>query len=272
MSETADTGQEAPKPGSDEYNEAMAAKVKGDPNIDPNGPDEVPVPPMPEGGHEKFYNAKTGEYDWANHAKELQYRLDQSKGKDKQEDEDVTPLGEDEAAQAVTGAGLDPDILAQEIMSEGDISEDHRKALNKAGFSDAFIDAQIDNYMKATDARTGEALEYVGGESEWNKINAWAQSNLTEQEQALYNQMLAGPNWSVGLDALKARYQANSKTGMEGRLMSGTETGGTSVGYQSRAEMKADMQNPKYKTDPVFRRQVMEKVQNANFSADNAGY
>ena len=64
------------KPGSEEYNKEMADKFQSQ-EAEPTQ-EEVPIQGMPEGGADKFYNKETGEYDWKNHAKELQYKIDQS--------------------------------------------------------------------------------------------------------------------------------------------------------------------------------------------------
>lgn len=70
-----------PEKGTQEYNEQMAQRFeqglndKGNAQTFDSPPPEIA--PMPEGGHDKFYNKETGEYHWENHSKELQYRIDQ---------------------------------------------------------------------------------------------------------------------------------------------------------------------------------------------------
>ena len=57
--------------GSPEYNQAMADKFNNREVAEVDPVEKLPVEPKPEGGHDKFYNAETGQYDWQNHAKEL---------------------------------------------------------------------------------------------------------------------------------------------------------------------------------------------------------
>ena len=78
-----------PEKGTQEYNEQMAQRFeqglndKGNAQTFDSPPPEIA--PMPEGGHDKFYNKETGEYHWENHSKELQYRIDQQGKKAKTE-------------------------------------------------------------------------------------------------------------------------------------------------------------------------------------------
>ena len=49
-----------PALGSQEYNEQMSLKFQNQSIGDVDEQDELPVAPMPENGHEKFYNKSTG--------------------------------------------------------------------------------------------------------------------------------------------------------------------------------------------------------------------
>ena len=65
-----------PAVGSDEYNEQMVNKYRTQEADGDTGEELVPIAGMPEGGFDKFYDDKTGNYSWENHAKELAYRLE----------------------------------------------------------------------------------------------------------------------------------------------------------------------------------------------------
>lgn len=275
MSQETDPNQ-GPKPGTPEYDQEMAKRGRGEnmPASDDEGTqDKPPVPDMPEGGQEKFYNKETGEYDWANHAKDLQYRLDQAKGKNGKDDpnanEDPAEGGEDPAEKAVTSLGLDPTELVQQITTTGAISDEARQKLIEAGYDEALIDSYTELAKSHVEASAQDALEYVGGEQGWNQVKTWADQNLSEEEKVRYNQALGGEDWRQAVDALRFRMGQSKPTAREGSLDLGDAPTNTSPsGYRSRAEMKRDMADPKYTSDPAFRQQVMQKMRFATWDLD----
>jgi hypothetical protein len=257
--------QEQVAPGSDEYNQQMADKFANQEQLVDDPSDEVPVSPMPEGGLEKFYDKATGEYNWQNHAKELEYRMNQGKVSD-EDKQNVERASTQEVTDIVQRAGLNPDDLRQQLMTNGSLTEEAIASLEKQGLRRELIDLYVDNWNYRVDAQRTAALDYAGGENEWQDLAAWAAQNLPESEVGRYNELLASPEWKVAIDALKVRRGSQN---FEPNLVGGSETvSGTSFGYRSKSEMKADMSNPKYASDPSFRKQVMQKIQSATWDMD----
>jgi len=124
-------------PGSEEYNQQMIDRFQGqDAEAElGNQPDPVPVQPMPEGGYEKFYDQSTGEYNWENHAKELAYRLQQQQSQEQVEDQQTGETAEQKTAvnDIITQAGLDPNVLRQQLEDNGELAEDAMVALERVG-------------------------------------------------------------------------------------------------------------------------------------------
>ena len=78
--------QQQPVVTEDQYNATMAAAYRGQGNQEAD-PVELPPPAaMPEGGVDKFYNKQTGEYNWAAHAREAEYRLGQYRNQTQEPD------------------------------------------------------------------------------------------------------------------------------------------------------------------------------------------
>ena len=260
--------EEVLTPGSEEYNASMADKFINQDKIDTDPEEKLPVVAMPDNGQEKFYNAETGEYDWQNHAKELEYRLSKD---DKQEASELTDAERDEALATpeyqaqdiVQRAGLDAAELKGQLEADGDLSEEAYAALEKQGLRRDIVELYVDNMNYRREQQTAEALEYAGGETEWNSLAQWAASNLPTDEGQRYNELLATPEWKVAIDALKVRRSsANNEPNM---INGGNSQVGGQFGYRSRAEMKADMSNPMYNSDPAFREGVMRKIQSATW-------
>jgi len=258
-----------PENGSDEYNQQKAAEFKaghGTPSSE--NVDSAPIPIKPENGQDKFYNAETGVYNWEAHAAELEYRMKGENPPADLVDGEDQPEGDkaDAAALDVVGkAGLDVDSLVQQIQQEGDLSTEAKNALIAQGVDASLIDSYVENLKFRMDAESKSALDYVGGQEEWNKINAWAENNLNEADKAAYNDTLNGANWKMAADAIKSRMGQNA----EPNLMLGNELGNTASGYRSRAEMKKDMSNPEYRSNPTFRQTVIDKMSVSTYDLDS---
>lgn len=271
----ADENANTPVPGSDEYNEAMAAKARDARESTPENQDvDTPsVTPMPENGLEKFYNKETGVYDWQNHAKELEYRL-ANNGKDAKAPDDAKSdngklkLNED-AQDIISAAGLNVEALETAIRDTGELPDGAKDALIKQGIPESLIDSYVGLAKEAVANAEKSAMDYVGGEDTWTAVNEWSQANLSEGEKKMYNEMLAGENWQVAVDVLKQKMISAGALGKEGKLITGDLSGTpTATGYQSRAEMRADMKKPEYQTDPAFRKKVMDKMAVSTYPAD----
>lgn len=264
-------------PGSDEYNAQMASKYNDAKNGTGDEADieqpPVDITPMPENGSEKFYNKETGEYNWEGHAKDAEYRLNQGKPQDDANDpndKDATESDaqDDEVANVITGAGLDPDALQGQLDTNGKLDDESFEALVKAGIPKQLVEAFVDSYTFATNARIQEQLAAAGGQEQFDSLKAWAEGNLTQAERDEFNQAMQSPYWKYALDDMKARHAKSKPLGNERPLINGNGVPQGSVGYRSKSEMKRDMADPRYKTDPAFRNEVMRKVGSASWDLD----
>ena len=256
------------KPGSEEYNKEMADKFQSQ-EAEPTQ-EEVPIQGMPEGGADKFYNKETGEYDWKNHAKELQYKIDQSNQQQtpeqpQQTNEETKNEAETEQQAVdsiISRAGLQNDNLRSQLETNGDFDDATYQALQKVGIPKDIVETYVENIKFRRDRTVGDALEYVGGEESWRNMNQWAVDNLPQEEISKFNELLASDQWKIGVDAMKVRMGSNT---FEPKMTTGNQLPGTTYGYKSKSEMKADMSNPKYQNDPSFRKEVMRKMQSATW-------
>jgi len=261
---------ESPQLGTENYNQEMADKFKNQATGHQN--ETVEAPPslaMPDGGKEKFYNAETGAYDWKNHAVEAEYRANGNKTPENEPE--AKPEGEDEGQKEavtdiVTSAGLDPSDLQTQLQTTGELSEESYAALEAVGVSRDLVSSYAENFVYRQEGQLQEATQYAGGDESWKQLSEWAMKNIPEAEVASYNDMLGGADWKVAIDAIKARRV--SSTG-EPTLVNGSGISGDGMsGYRSKSEMKVDMSNPKYSTDPAFRQEVMRKMQQATWDLE----
>lgn len=268
-----ETEAQATVPGSEEYNQQMIDRFQNqDANIEEgNQPDPVPVQPIPEGGYEKFYDQSTGEYNWENHAKELAYRLQQQPEEQQVENKQTGEETEQQEAvnDIISQAGLDPNVLRQQLEDSGELAEDAMAALERVGLPRDIVETYVENLNFRREQTINEALEYVGGEQNWKDMVDWGLNNLSEGEIAQYNNLLGTPEWRIAADAIAVRMGDSAPNrAPEPSLVAGQQQSGSTFGYRSKSEMKTDMSDPRYTSDPSFRQEVMRKMQSATWDLD----
>lgn len=281
---------EKPVPGTPEYDTYMAAeydrRTTGPSHDDPTPATtekveekKAEVTAIPEGGAEKFYNKETGEYNWQAHAKEAEYRLKNGKDKPEEKPEDKPADGEKKpdadaaAADVVTKAGLNVQTLRDQIVTSGKLDDAAVEALvTKGGVPKELVEDYVALAKYRIEAETSKAVDYAGGQEGWNSLNKFAAEAMAPEERAEVNRLLGSPSWKLGIDLIRNRQAASSKTAGEPTLRSGDSSAQpTANGYRSRAEMMRDMQDQRYrghKKDPAFIRSVQDKLAVSTFDLD----
>lgn len=155
-------------------------------------------------------------------------------------------------------------VLEEVECNDGKLSDETYKMFEKAGLPREIVDYTIKGAIQEGKEEEKAILDRAGGEEQYEVMAEWAATALTPDEIDAFNQIVNEGSLQEALfavDALKARYEAAN--GKPPKLVTGTNTPSSSVGYQSRAEMIRDMSNPLYSTDPAFRKQVAEKIRNS---------
>lgn len=156
---------------------------------------------------------------------------------------------------------LDFSEYAEEFRKTGALSDESFEALEKKGFSRDTVETYLDGVQARVSRLQSSAFDVVGGKENYQTISEWAGSNLSDDELEAYNAAVASGNPAqikLAVSGLKSRYQA--ETGSESTLIGGRGGPTAPAGYQSRAELKRDMGDDKYHTDPAFRAQVEAKL------------
>lgn len=293
------TQTQTPAPGTPEYNAAMATKF----DQSQQTPAATNVTAMPDGGFEKFYDKKSGAYDWPNHVKELNYKHEQALKKNTTTEQAQTqtqtnsqsnagtkpnlevtnaepPKGADgkplegqalvdhQVGQFVEKAGLKLADVRTELEKNGKLSQDQNAALQKIGIPQVLIDEYVEGYGFRAEQARNVALEYVGGQKEWDRILTWARDNLKPEEKVSVNKELAGGNWRMAIDSLKHRAGRG-----EGNLVTtgGSNPAGNLAGYATRMDMTSAINalnergQRKYDIDSQYRAEVQQRIQLSNF-------
>jgi hypothetical protein len=142
----------------------------------------------------------------------------------------------------------------------GNLSEEDYSALAQEGLPKDVVDAYIEGLQLKATVAVNNILDSVGGKEQYTRITEWAKTNLSAEELATFNESVRvlGPNTAAAVSNLQKRYEAS--VGKPPKLIDGGKAGESSV-YQSWAQVKADMKDTRYKSDPAFRHSVEQKLE-----------
>lgn len=167
----------------------------------------------------------------------------------------------DEATKVVEKAGLDMSSLSSEYAEKGELADESYAKLEKAGIPRDMVDSYIAGQKAIAERLKADVFNLAGGENEYREMIGWAGKNLPADEQTAFNSIAAGGDMAafrVAVKGLTAQYKAAA--GSAPRLLNAEPAVNGSDTYSSWTEIKRDMANPKYDSDPAFRRQVEQKV------------
>ena len=177
------------------------------------------------------------------------------------------------AAEAVAKAGLDVSKWQEEFNTTRDVSEAGRAEIAK-GLEAMFGDKarqMVDDFIEGQRVRVenveNQIFNVAGGKDEYTKMVGWAAQNLNASEQAAYNAAMDSNDvnaMSLAVEGLRAKYTRSE--GSSPSLLSGDNTvGDTNAGFASTFEMTSAMKDPRYRTDPVYRKSVEQRAMRSNF-------
>jgi hypothetical protein len=201
--------------------------------------------------------------------KELEARLGKTEDEPKADDEpaeveETVPSNEDEAQAVAEEKGFDLTELNKEFADAGSLSEDTYKMLADKGLGKDTVDAYIAGQQALAERNVQELHAVAGGTEQFNEMVEWANDNLPESEIDALNQMVSKQETAkFALQGLYARYR--SEAGEPNLIDNGTTAVTNSRGYASTKEMTREMADPRYRTDPAFRKQVEMKIARSQF-------
>lgn len=192
--------------------------------------------------------------------KSLESRLGQSD--DQQQQESQEPQGDQQASEPKSLA----DVEAEFVQNNGRISDATYEEFKAKGITPDVLDAMIAGQQAIANQLVTKAHEVAGGAEAYTQMTEWAETNWTDAEITAFDTIMGSGDQAaimVAIRGLKASYvEANGRTP---NLTTGQgKPAAVVVGYQSKAQMTADMRDPRYKTDPAFRKQVEQKIANGS--------
>ena len=116
-----------------------------------------------------------------------------------------------------------------------------------------------------TEAQAQQLFQMVGGEKAYQSMIKWAGQNLSQEEVSMYDSVMGkgDPNAIFfAVQALNSKY--SDSVGRDGQMLSGKSAKSEDNSFQSQQELVQAMSDPRYDSDPAYRRSVLNKLANSD--------
>ena len=240
-----------------EKQEAMqeeAANQKGQPDPSEDTQEVEETSERPEWLDEKFESPE----DLAKAYNELQ-KKQSTKEESSEEQEQNTSEDTPPSNNAITEA-------TAEFTETGQLSDETFLNLEKSGIPREFVEAYINGQEAISTASAVEIQNSIGGTGNYEAMSEWAGQNLADGDLQAYNDIVERGTVEQARVAVKGMYaQFLSAGGKAPTLAQGTtsaEAGAKAFG--SAASMVEAMQDPRYKNDSAYRKQIEKRLAVSN--------
>lgn len=159
---------------------------------------------------------------------------------------------------------VDFEVFAKEFADTGALSDDTYTKLQAQGISRKMADTYIAGIQAAKANAIAIADKIAGGPEARQQVLAWAVANLTTAERNAFNAAVTGDDPAArefAFRGLVSRWK-DSGGGAEPTLVQPTGRSPEAAGlaFSSFKELSAAMKDPRYSTDPNYRKSVEDRA------------
>ena len=171
--------------------------------------------------------------------------------------EEAKPAEETKAEEAPQ-QGLDK--YYEEYAEKGELAETSYSELAKLGLDKTLVDSYIEGQNLISDTNTKQIQDIAGGKEEYTELVNWATDNLSDAEVKVFNDMVEGGDIETAKFAVQGLMSKAGANPKQPSLFEGTSDVVSKDAFASVAQVTEAMNDPRYETDPAYRRQVEEKI------------
>ena len=147
--------------------------------------------------------------------------------------------------------GTDPE---EEEVEEDPESEEESEEVEE--------EDEVREQYEITDQDVESLQNVVGGSEQYNQIIDWAKDNLSEQEISMYDHVMESNDPVAMFFAIRALGNSyDNAVGVDGELLTGTASNNPRNVFRSQAEVMEAMSDPRYDSDPAYRQDVFDKLE-----------
>ena len=204
----------------------------------------------------------------------------------KQEDEEVDYESSDEGYEEdeetdeevssyAPAVSLINDASEEYYANDGQLSEETIESFSEMSSTDlvnAYLEIQAKNPqapqgVEMTEGQVNSVQNAAGGEANYNRVIEWAANNLPNNQIDAFDSVVdSGNPAAIGIAFQGLQRQYDEANGYEGRMLQGKPASSRGNVYRSQAELVAAMGDPRYDTDPAYRADVVEKLNNSDLN------
>jgi len=185
--------------------------------------------------------------------------------------------GSDEEVPDETPAvSLINEASAEYYANDGQLSKETISKFSEMSSQDlvnAYLEIQANNpqapqqAVEMSESQVNSVQNAAGGEANYNRVIEWAASNLPENQIDAFDSVVDSGNpaaINIAFQGLQSKY--NEFNGYEGRMLQGKPASSRGEVFRSQAELVAAMGDPRYDTDPAYRADVVQKLNQSDLN------
>ena len=137
----------------------------------------------------------------------------------------------------------------------------------------AYLEIQANNpqapqqEVEMSEGQVNSVQNAAGGEANYNRVIEWAASNLPNNQIDAFDSVVdSGNPAAIGIAFQGLQRQYDESNGYEGRMLQGKPASSRGEVFRSQAELVAAMGDPRYDTDPAYRADVVDKLNNSDLN------
>ena len=217
-----------------------------------------------------------GKYKDAQELEKAYVELQKKLGSNESEDVEQTSATEEtEETSLSDGASLISSANDEYYANDGKLSEETLEkfsGMSSKELVEAYLEVQNTDAFKnkneaadLSDADINEVKNFAGGESQYDNLITWANSNLDDKSKDAFDSIVNSGSVDaikIAVSGLKSQYEAAN--GFEGKMYTGKAPKGSTDTFRSQAELVAAMSDKRYDRDPAYRQDIIEKLDRSN--------
>ena len=158
--------------------------------------------------------------------------------------------------------------LEEEYTKNGQLSSASLEALANAGYPKEVVDAYISGVEATQEKFYNAVVGFAGGEDEYRQVAQFVSSQGDKAVQDFNDTINTGNLGVINMVIQGVKANMKAVNGTNNQVILGQSTGGTADNtnaYLSKQQMLDAMNDPRYDKDPIYRKQVEQKIINSNF-------
>ena len=177
---------------------------------------------------------------------------------------------DEEVSEDAPAVSLINEASEEYYANDGTLSEETIEKFSTMSSQDlvnAYLEIQANNPQAPqpaavmSDAEVNTVQNSAGGEANYMAVVNWASTNLSSRQIDAYDSVVdSGNPAAIGIAFQGLQAQYNDANGYEGRMLQGKPASSRGATYRSQAELVAAMGDPRYETDPAYRADVIQKL------------